>query len=152
MGQRDPSYVQRVPSGSSDQAAALGESVHEEPEENTLGGHRPGSHPPPFCHHGTPTNRASLGCPSPSGKWAFTRLSGLSGVGNPTVISRGRGLARGAARVLYQGVSAVTERARALLSLEQGALLCSPSRALKRPCGAGGTGRGGGGSWGWGVV
>ena len=45
------------------------------------------------------------------GSGAGTRLSGLSGVGNPMVISRGRGLARGAASVLYQGMSAVTERA-----------------------------------------
>lgn len=70
--------------------------------------------PLPFCHHVSTNSLPGL----PLSIWEVGLAPVFLGAlgGTPVVsqvISQGKALARGAAHVLYQGVSAVTERARA---------------------------------------
>lgn len=106
--------------------SSLGESVHEEAEGNTLG--VTGLVPTPALWSPRDLHQQPPWAALPSGKRGWhPSLWALWG-GTPMVsqeISRGRASARGAAHVLYQGVSAVTERAPACVVAGTGALLCS---------------------------
>lgn len=83
--------------------------------------------PLPFVTMSQPT--ASLGCPLSIWEWGWHPSFWVLLGGTPTVsqvISQGKALARGAAHVLYQGVSAVTRRARACVGRWNKGLCSAP--------------------------